>query len=70
MSNQTSKDTVPIEQLLRAEDVAKVLNVSRTQAYRLMRESLPVVRFGGATVRVRLSDLESFIASHVQGGEG
>lgn len=57
-----------IEKLLKAEDVAKVLNVSRTQAYRLMRESLPVVRFGGATVRVRLADLEAFIAAHIQGG--
>lgn len=57
-----------IEKLLKAEDVAKVLNVSRTQAYRLMRESLPVVRFGGATVRVRLSDLEAFIAAHITGG--
>lgn len=68
MSNQANKDIVPIERLLRAEDVAKVLNVSRTQAYRLMRESLPVVRFGGATVRVRLSDLEAFIAAHITGG--
>lgn len=58
-----------IEKLLKGDDVARILNVSRTQAYRLMRESLPVVRFGGATVRVRLSDLEAFIADHVQGGE-
>ena len=58
-----------IEKLLKADDVARVLNVSRTQAYRLMRGELPVVRFGGATVRVRLADLERFISEHIEGGE-
>ncbi len=58
----------PVERLLKAEDVAQRLNISRTAAYRLMRGELPAVKFGGATVRVRLSDLESFIAAHVSGG--
>lgn len=57
-----------IDCLLRAEDVAAILNVSRTAAYRLMRGPLPVVRFGG-TVRVRMADLEAFIEEHLQGGE-
>lgn len=57
-----------IDCLLRAADVAAILNISRSAAFRLMRGPLPVVRFGG-TVRVRRSDLERFIASHLQGGE-
>jgi len=57
-------------QLLRADDVSAILNVSRTQAYRLMRDEIPVVRFGGGTVRVRATDLEEYISGHVQrGGE-
>lgn len=64
-----SANNATIAPLLTATDVAAILNVSRTQAYRLMRGPLPVVRFGGGCVRVRMVDLESFIASHVQGGE-
>lgn len=58
-----------IEPLLRADEVARLLNVSKTQAYRLMLSELPAVRFGGNTVRVRLSDLENYIAGHLQGGD-
>lgn len=57
-----------IEPLLKAEEVARMLSVSKTQAYRLMLSELPAVRFGGNTVRVRLSDLEAYIAGHLQGG--
>jgi predicted DNA-binding transcriptional regulator AlpA len=53
-----------IEPLLKAPDVAKLLNVSRTEAYRLMRSQIPTVRFGATTVRVRMVDLEDFINSH------
>jgi excisionase family DNA binding protein len=63
--NETQKLT--IEPLLKAADVARYLNVSRTQAYRLMQEDIPVVRFGISTVRVRLSDLENFIEANLQG---
>lgn len=46
--------------LLKATDVAKILNISRSFAYRLMRTgNIPTVRFGRA-VRVRPSDLEEF----------
>jgi excisionase family DNA binding protein len=48
-------------QLLKAKDVAERLNVSRSQAFVLMRdEELPTVRFGRC-VRVRTEDLEKFI---------
>jgi len=41
------------------------LSISRSAAYRLMREDLPVVRLGKDIVRVRESDLDQFIASRV-----
>jgi hypothetical protein len=49
------------EPLLKAADVAMYLNCSRTEAYRLMRDSIPVIRFGKGTVRVKLHDLQEFI---------
>lgn len=56
--------------LLKASDVARLLNISRTSAYRLMREGeLPSVRFGAGIVRVRLADLEAYVASKVEGVE-
>lgn len=58
-----------IEPLLRADEVARLLNVSKTQAYRLMMSELPAVRFGGNTVRVRLSDLEAYIDEHLGVGD-
>ena len=49
------------EQLLRARDVARILNVSRAMAYRVIqRGDIPVVRIGNA-VRVRLSDLQEYV---------
>lgn len=58
-----------IEPLLKAADVARVLQVSKTEAYRLMHSEIPTVRFGKQTVRVRLSDLQRFIEASIQGGE-
>ncbi len=47
--------------LLKATEVAKLLNISRSLAYQLMqRGDLPTVRFGGI-VRVRASDLDEYI---------
>lgn len=47
--------------LLKAADVAKRLNVSRSLAYQLMqRGDIPTVRFGGS-VRVKTSDLDEYI---------
>lgn len=56
-----------IEKLLKAAEVAEALGISKTAAYRLMGHELPAVRFGGV-VRVRLADLERFIADHAGGG--
>jgi excisionase family DNA binding protein len=47
--------------LLRANEVARFLNVSRALAYRLMQTGeIPVVRVN-RSVRVRRVDLESYI---------
>ncbi len=53
------------ERLLKASEVAKVLQVSSTQVYRLLATELPCVRFGGGTVRVRPEDLQQYIADHL-----
>jgi excisionase family DNA binding protein len=53
------------EPLLRSNDVARILNISRSQAYALMQENeIPVVRIG-RVVRVRRQDLEAFILSRI-----
>jgi excisionase family DNA binding protein len=53
--------------LLNGNEVAEVLHISRTQAYRLMRsQELKTVRFG-RLVRVRSEDLAQFIQQHLEG---
>lgn len=54
-------ESIREQRLLKATEVAKILNISRALAYRLMRTAeIPVIRFG-RTVRVKSSDLEAFI---------
>ncbi|HUH96616.1 MAG TPA: helix-turn-helix domain-containing protein [Anaerolineales bacterium] len=49
------------EQLLKGNDVAKILRVSRSFAYLLMkRGDVPAVHIGNA-IRVRPEDLEEYI---------
>ncbi|MBI3945997.1 MAG: helix-turn-helix domain-containing protein [Armatimonadetes bacterium] len=55
-----------MDRLLRAEEVAEILNVKRACAYRLMQhEVLPVVRLNRA-VRVPKSELERWIREHTE----
>ncbi len=50
-----------VKKLLKAEEVAEILNSSKSEAYRLMQTGqLRTVRFG-RTVRVREEDLEEFL---------
>lgn len=59
----TEVDTKP--RLLRANDVAKILNVSLALAYRLLQTGeIPCVRIGTA-VRVRSEDLEAYIDANL-----
>jgi excisionase family DNA binding protein len=51
--------------LLRGEDVARILNISRALAYQLIqRGEIPSIRLGRA-VRVRPKDLENFISEKI-----
>lgn len=51
-----------IPRLMKINEVAAILQISRTSAYRLAATGeIPCVRFGRATVRVRPEDLEWFI---------
>ena len=56
------------QRLLTADEVAEILNVSKSFAYQLMQRGgeLPVVRLGRAA-RCRPQDLEEFIESQVCG---
>ena len=54
-----------MEPLLRATDIAKRLNISRSQAFALMRSGdIRTFRFG-RSVRVRSEDLEAFIEANL-----
>ena len=56
--NQTISST----RLLKAQDVAAILNVSRSFAYALMQSGqLPSVRLG-RSIRVRPTDLDDYIS--------
>jgi excisionase family DNA binding protein len=53
--------------LLRATEVARLLNVSRSMAYRLIKsKAIPAVRINHS-VRVQSDDLEEYIRRHYQG---
>lgn len=55
----------PVEKLLKAVDVAHILNVSRAYAYQLMqRGEIPTVKIGTAC-RVRLADLKTYISENI-----
>lgn len=52
--------------LLKGDQVAELLNISRSQAYGMMkRGEIPSVKFGKC-VRVRKEDLDNFIAGHCE----
>jgi len=49
------------ERLLKGDEVARILNISRSQAYKLMQHGgIPTVRIG-RSVRVRYESLWKFI---------
>ena len=51
--------------LLKSDEVAEILHISRSMAYLLMkRGDIPTVRIG-SSVRVRTEDLDQYIKSHV-----
>lgn len=64
--NESPEQTAKAFKLLKASDVAKVLNVSTALAYRLMQTGeIACVRIGVA-VRVRPQDLATYIERNLQ----
>ena len=54
--------SVTDERLLKADEVSRILNISRALTYRLLQQGdIPVVRINHA-VRVKRSDLDEFIS--------
>jgi putative molybdopterin biosynthesis protein len=54
-----------INRLLKPEEVAEILNISRSFAYLLMQSGqIPTVRLGKAR-RVRLEDLNNYIEKNI-----
>ena len=52
---------IKAERLLKADDVSRILNISRALAYRLLRQGeIPTVRISHA-VQVKPADLEEYI---------
>jgi excisionase family DNA binding protein len=52
--------------LLKSEEVAEILKISRAMAYKLMqRGEIPTIRIGSA-VRVRVEDLEKYVAEKAE----
>ena len=59
--DRNENNQIHLSRLLTGEEVAEILNVSTSFAYRMMRRGdIPTVRLGRA-VRVRIEDLEDFI---------
>ena len=68
MSTKSKPVPIPaqMDRLLTAGDVASRLNISRSQAYQLLRKGdIPCVRMG-RTIRVRPADLEAYILQNVR----
>ena len=57
-----------MQELLRARDVAKILNISKSFAYKLMNTNeISTVQIG-KSIRVRISDLKMFVENNSSKG--
>ena len=61
------KSAPPAKSLLTAPEVARVLNISKAQAYQLIRRKELRSFSVGKLVRVRREDLDAFIQEHLVG---
>jgi excisionase family DNA binding protein len=50
------------EYLLRPDEVARILRISRAQVYKLLRSDIPVFQVGIGSVRISPIDLERYLA--------
>jgi excisionase family DNA binding protein len=65
----TTFELIRGEQLLKAEEIARMLNISRAMAYRLLRRGeIPVIRIS-RSVRVKFSDLQEYAKRSRLGSE-
>ena len=65
----TTFELIRVEQLLKAEEIARMLNISRAMAYRLLRRGeIPVIRIS-RSVRVKFSDLQEYAKRSRLGSE-
>jgi len=63
----TQSTSIENERLLKVNDVAKILNISRAFSYRLLRNGdIPSIKIN-STIRVRPKDLEAFIQRSLNG---
>ena len=58
-----------IEKLLRGNEVARLLNISRSRAYNLMQTGVIPTAHIGKSRRVRLKDLEAYIEKNIYPSE-
>ena len=66
-SNIILHTEVFMDHLLKGNDIAKILNISRSKAYQLMqRGEIPTVKIGHS-VRVEPKDLQNFILENKTG---
>jgi len=66
-NQREDKESLMVTKLLKSDDIAQLLGVSKSFAYKLIRLGvLPSVRMG-RSVRVRQEDLDLFIVSNVRG---
>jgi excisionase family DNA binding protein len=64
-ANLTNNNTREISRLLKPDEVASFLNISRSFAYHLLEiGAIPTVRFGKAC-RVRPQDLDAYIERNI-----
>jgi excisionase family DNA binding protein len=56
-----AENDAPLQSLLSIADLCRVLNLSRPKIYDLVREGLPIIRFGRA-VRVSPLSLQRWLA--------
>ena len=67
--NQPKSSFENYEKLLKAIEVADILNVSRAMAYELMRQGKIQTVHIGAARRVRPMDLQEFIAQNLKNSQ-
>lgn len=57
-----ASDYPQFDQVLRVQEAADILKVSRSTIFRMVEAGeLPALHFGGKTIRIRAKDLQDFI---------